>query len=94
MWSPLFIAATVVIGLLLTGSIMTVVFLSRHHKSATGTLHLIGAIGSVVSPLTPEGTVLIKGELWPACSLSGKLIPHGYVRITGCRAHLLEAESI
>lgn len=73
---------------------MAVVFLSRHHKSATGTLHLIGATGSVVSPLTPHGTVLISGELWPASSANGKSISDGNVRITGCRAHLLEAEPV
>jgi len=34
---------------------------------------MVGSQGKVVSPLAPEGLVMIKGELWIAKSASGKM---------------------
>jgi len=34
---------------------------------------MVGSQGKVVSPLAPEGLVMIKGELWMAKSASGKM---------------------
>ena len=75
--------------------ILAVMLLSRHRKSATGALNLVGAAGSVTSPLAPEGTVLIGGEVWPARSDTGAEIPVGRdnVRVVGSRAHLLIVQS-
>jgi membrane-bound ClpP family serine protease len=47
--------------------------LSRHKKSATPALNLIGATGFVEGALDPEGSVTIKGELWRARLMSDKL---------------------
>lgn len=49
-------------------------FLSRHKKSATGPVNLIGATGVVQTALDPEGAVLIDGELWQARARDGVLI--------------------
>ena len=45
--------------------------LSRHKKSGTGQIQLLGAEGLVQAELRPEGAVLIKGELWRARSIDG-----------------------
>jgi membrane-bound ClpP family serine protease len=57
--------------------VVYVVFLSRHKKSATSTLHIIGAIGKVQTSLHPLGSVLIDGELWQARSRDGTPIEAG-----------------
>jgi len=42
-------------------------------KPVAGLPTMVGSRGKVVSPLAPEGFVKIKGELWEAKSLSGKI---------------------
>ncbi|MDP2729746.1 MAG: NfeD family protein [Dehalococcoidales bacterium] len=42
-------------------------------KQVVGLPHMIGTSGVVASPLTPEGLVRIKGELWVAKSASGEM---------------------
>lgn len=65
---------------------------SRRHKGIAGELHIIGARGSVVEALRPEGAVLIEGELWRARSRSGAPIAGGKVTVSGVSGHLLEVE--
>jgi membrane-bound ClpP family serine protease len=63
---------------------------SRHKKSGTGDLRLIGSTGLVDTKLDPHGTVLIHGELWSACSNDGNAIASGSkVSVIGMRDHLL-----
>ncbi len=42
-------------------------------KHILGLPHMLGTKGKVVSSLTPEGMVRIRGELWTARSADGKL---------------------
>jgi membrane-bound serine protease (ClpP class) len=66
---------------------------SRHQKAATGELDLVGAIGCVETTLRPEGSVLVRGELWRARSRAGVTVRSGCdVRIVGASRHLLEVE--
>lgn len=44
-------------------------------KQVVGLPDMVGSKGEVVSPLTPEGMVRIKGELWIAKSASGEMKP-------------------
>ncbi len=44
-------------------------------KQLVGLPNMIGTRGEVVSPLTPEGLVRIKGELWVAKSDGGEMQP-------------------
>ena len=44
-------------------------------------LPMIGSKGKVVSVLTPEGLVKIKGELWAATSASGEIEPDTEVTV-------------
>jgi membrane-bound serine protease (ClpP class) len=68
---------------------------SRHKKAATGELRLVGATALVETTLEPEGSVLIRGELWRARSLSGARIERGRrVRVVGASRHLLEIEPL
>lgn len=53
---------------------IVVAALSRHKKAGTGDVKLIGEFAQVDSPLDPEGTVIVGGELWRARSNSGSAI--------------------
>lgn len=66
---------------------------SRHKKAAMGGLELQGALASVETTLTPEGAVLVRGELWRARLRSGGTLERGRtVRVVGASEHLLEVE--
>jgi membrane-bound ClpP family serine protease len=70
-------------GLLLGG---LVVVLALRKRFANCDLQLIGACARVETPLTPDGTVIVGGELWPAQSTNGAVIPtQSTVRIVGIR---------
>jgi len=63
---------------------------SRHKKSGTDDVKLIGATGLVDTKLDPHGTVLIHGELLRACSNDGSSIAsRSKVSVVGMRDHLL-----
>ena len=58
--------------------------LSRHKKAGSGDIKLIGEIATVETRLAPEGTVIVRGELWRARSNDGSVIPsHARVRVVG-----------
>ena len=74
---------------------LIVVALSRHKKGALGELDLLGARASVETTLEPEGSVLVRGELWRARSRTGMNIERGRaVRVVGASQHLLEVEPV
>jgi membrane-bound serine protease (ClpP class) len=52
-------------------------------KPIAGLLDMFGSEGKVVSPLVPEGLVRIKGELWKAKSLSGRIDTGEEVTVMG-----------
>jgi len=67
--------------------------MSRHKKSATSEIQLVGSSGHVDSELAPEGTVLIHGELWRARSADGiNIAPQTVVKVVGMSGHLLLVE--
>ena len=64
--------------------------ISRHKKSATDEIQLVGSQAQVDSPLGPEGTVLVRGELWRARSADGtNIASHTMVQVVGLSGHLL-----
>ncbi|HEX8845879.1 MAG TPA: NfeD family protein [Pyrinomonadaceae bacterium] len=84
-------AAALVLGL----CALFIVAMSRHKKAATGELNLMGALASVETALEPEGSVLIRGEVWRARTRQGTSIGRGQtVRVIGASSHLLEVEPI
>ncbi len=71
------------IGLLLGG---LVVILSLRKRFANRDLQLIGESACVETSLTPAGTVIVHGELWPAQSANGEVIPaQCLVRVVGVK---------
>jgi membrane-bound serine protease (ClpP class) len=91
--SPLIASSIVVLvtTALLTALIaLALVALSRHKKSGTGQLQLLGAEGLVQAELRPEGAVLIKGELWRARSIDGTQIAvRERVEVAAVDGHLI-----
>jgi membrane-bound ClpP family serine protease len=65
----------------------------RHKKSAQIPLDVIGRVATVVRDLSPEGAVVVRGELLPARSRTGATISRAScVRVVGARGHHLEVE--
>jgi membrane-bound serine protease (ClpP class) len=86
------LAAALIVGLALA---LTAVALSRHKKGGSGDLDLLGSVASVETSLAPEGSVLVRGELWRARSRTGENLERGRaVRIVGASQHLLEVEPV
>ena len=86
-----------VLIIFIVGACLTVLFIlaamSRHKKSATSEIELIGSRGQVDAELDPEGTVLIHGELWRARSADGtNIASHTMVQVVGLSEHLLLVE--
>ena len=69
---------------------------SRRRKSSLKPLHLIGRLASVEKDLSPEGFVLVQGELWPARARGGASIVRGSanVRVVGAGGLHLEVEPL
>ena len=69
---------------------------SRRKKSSLKPLRLVGRLASVEKDLSPEGFILVGGELWPARARSGASIVRGSanVRVVGARGHHLEVEPL
>jgi membrane-bound ClpP family serine protease len=73
--------------------LIIVASISRHKKSASRDVHLVGATALVDSELNPQGTVLVQGELWGALSRNGTSIAvHSRVHVVALRDHLLVVE--
>ena len=67
--------------------------LSEHKKSRAADMGLIGLSAVVETQLDPEGTVLVRGELWRASSNNGSVVdPKHKVHIIGAQDHLLVVE--
>ena len=59
----------------------------------TGAERLVGARGVVTTPLTPQGYVRVRGELWRAEALTDQPLPEGStVRISAARGLTLAVE--
>ncbi len=87
----LLLTAALVTLLVLGVSALLVAALWRHKKSATGPLTLSGARGRVHDALTPEGAVLVNGELWPARAADGQHLPaNTAIRVIGAAGTGLE----
>ncbi|MEJ7709268.1 MAG: NfeD family protein [Pyrinomonadaceae bacterium] len=86
------------IGLAFIGVVMvallSIAILSRRHKKASGELNLIGRRAFVVTPLCPEGSIMLNGELWLARVKPGKTVSHGTVVIESASDHFLNVEPL
>lgn len=72
---------------------LIVTALSRHKKSASRQINVIGALGVIDTTLDPEGAVIVNGELWRARLKDGTTMnARTRVRVVGVQAHLLLVE--
>jgi membrane-bound serine protease (ClpP class) len=89
------LVAGLVAGLALA---LIIIMMSRHKKSGEGELDLLGAMAVVETTLDPEGSVLVRGELWRARvarTTSIKIERGRQVRVVGAGGqYLLEVEPV
>jgi membrane-bound serine protease (ClpP class) len=71
--------------------LMTLVVKARRRKSMLGPAGLVGEIGVARTPLSPEGKVVIQGELWNAIA-SADVAPGQAVRVRDVDGLLLKVE--
>ena len=70
-----------------------VVALYHHKKASVGDIKLIGELAEVDRALEPEGTVIVRGELWRAKSKNGSFLSAGTrVQVVGFENHLALVE--
>lgn len=85
-----FILLTAILAGFALIALAIVIALYRHKKTSAGELRLIGELCQVNTNLTPDGTVMVQGELWAARSIDGAVVaPRSMVRIVGAQDHLL-----
>ena len=83
----------ILVGGFLVAALLLIVLSSRHKKSASGDVVLVGRLGTVEAKLAPEGAVIVDGEMWRAQSRDGETIEVGTrVRVCGAQAHLIIVE--
>jgi membrane-bound serine protease (ClpP class) len=70
--------------------VMRAVINSRYTPVRTGPRTVIGAEGTVLTPLEPVGVVRVRGESWTARSTSGPVPRGASVRVTGMAGLTLE----
>jgi membrane-bound serine protease (ClpP class) len=64
---------------------------ARHRKSRLGPSALVGSQARAMEPLTPEGHVLVEGEIWSA--VASEPVPAGTsLRVVGLDQYLLHVE--
>ncbi|MDT7542258.1 MAG: NfeD-like C-terminal, partner-binding [Acidobacteriota bacterium] len=84
-----------IVALLLVAACVVVAAALHHKKGARVSLELIGRVATVERDLSPEGAVLVAGELMPARARGGETILRATckrVRVVGARGHCLEVE--
>jgi membrane-bound ClpP family serine protease len=75
------------------GAVTMIAYSSRRKKTRKDDLPLLGSSAVVDQPLNPEGTVIVRGELWHACSSHGQSIAtQTKVSVVRLRDHLLVVE--
>lgn len=84
------ILLTAILALFALIALAIVIALYRHKRKSSGEVRLIGELCEVKTNLTPDGTVIVQGELWPARSIDGTFIaPPDLARVVGTQDHLL-----
>ena len=84
------------LSMLVTSSLAAVTMIAYHshrQKAKGNECPLVGSKAFIKQQLDPEGTVLVHGELWNACSLHGQwLASETSVTVVGLRGHVLLVE--
>ena len=74
---PLWVWIALPVGKVLTSILFYVFFLKRslRQRPRHGLASLVGRTAYTLAPLDPDGQIKINGEIWPARSCTGDLIP-------------------
>ena len=80
--NPWLIATVVTIVTVIFIFVISRIIRAHHRPASTGREELIGKTAVVKEALAPEGTVLLKGELWTAISEKGRVKPGEEVMVT------------
>lgn len=76
--------------LILVAALAGIAFTSRRHKRFPNLDDIISCTGTVDTSLTPEGSVIIHGELWLARSANGNHIQaRAPIKVVGAVDHFL-----
>jgi membrane-bound ClpP family serine protease len=87
------LSVAIILGLLLGALVFIIhkkIIPSFHVKQVTGSEGMVGLAGEVIEPLTPNGTVRIKGEYWKAKSATGDIPAGDTVEVLGINNLILE----
>lgn len=77
----------------ITAVLVSLVVQARRGKVVTGPEGMLGAVGTAITPLEPEGTIFVRGEYWSALS-SAPVAAGGKVRVTGIDQLKLTVEPV
>jgi membrane protein implicated in regulation of membrane protease activity len=84
---------TILVTLSLLLLAVFVAAVSRHKKSGTEEIKVLGRVGTCETMLDPEGAVIVSGELWQALSGDDQPIPaRTRIRVIGFKDHLALVE--
>ncbi|RME13296.1 MAG: nodulation protein NfeD [Ardenticatenia bacterium] len=89
-----FLLTMAVLLVLFSIFVLTTVVRLRKKPPVTGQEGMIGLVGVVREPLTPEGIVHVHGEVWRARSLNGTLDVGRRVRVVGLEGMTLLVEPV
>lgn len=78
---------------LITMGLLTLVVRARRNKVVTGSQGMLGEIGTAVTPLAPEGKIMVRGEYWNAAS-PAPVAAGGIVRVVAIDQLKLTVEPI
>ena len=76
---------------------VTKAFQAQRRPAVTGGEGLVGQLGHTKTPLDPQGTVLVKGELWEAVAENGPIGQDETVKIVavdGFLLHVVKASEV
>ena len=90
------IFAGLILALVALASLLLIAAASRHQKASATKFDVVGRLASVEKELCPEGTIIVRGEVWPARARDGGSVGRGRlnVRVVGASRHLLEVEPV
>jgi len=78
---------------LITMGLLTLVVRARRNKVVTGSQGMIGEIGTAITPLAPDGKILVRGEYWNATA-PALIAAGGSVRVVAINQLKLTVEPI
>lgn len=88
---PIATAIMVILGIFIF-LLHKAVILSFRRQPASGSEAMIGTQGQVVQPLTPTGTITVRGERWKARSVDGNVATGENVEIVGLHGLTLQVK--